>query len=73
MPYRFWSDNPGERRCVNCDQRLVTANGTQTLSAPDEAALTGSEPPETVLNYVCPDNHERWAYNSQSREWRQMY
>lgn len=70
MPYRFWSENPGERRCVNCDQRLVAANGTHALFAAQDEA---TPPSETVLNYVCPDNHERWAYNSQSREWRQMY
>jgi hypothetical protein len=69
MTYRFWTEQPGERRCVNCDQRLVASSepfaGRTQSSLPD--------PPPAILNYVCPDDHERWAYDSQSREWRQMY
>ena len=65
MPYQNWADLPGERRCVNCDQRLVA-------DAPVVPEATPA-PPEPTVHYVCPDNHERWSYNSQSREWRQMY
>lgn len=69
MPNRFGTEQPGERRCVNCDQRLVA------YSAPSDAAQapSSSEPSPSVLDYVCPDDHERWAYDSQSRQWRQMY
>lgn len=68
MPYRYWSEHPGERRCVNCDQRLVADS-----ESPANASVATTETPAAILNYVCPDNHERWAYNSHSREWRQMY
>ena len=65
MPYRHWPEHPGQRRCVNCDQRLIAAS---------EGERDQREAPEPLLvHYVCPDDHERWAYNSQSREWRQMY
>jgi hypothetical protein len=65
MPYRNWTEQPAERRCINCDQRLVA----------DEQPPRGmaERPAGSTVHYVCPDNHERWAYNSQSREWRQMY
>jgi hypothetical protein len=65
MPYPNWTEQPGERRCVNCDQRLVA--DAPSLREPAEPSA------ESTVHYVCPDNHERWAYNSQSREWRQMY
>jgi uncharacterized protein YlaI len=65
MPYRNWAERPGERRCINCDQRLV-ADGPPAPASPKPAQ-------EPTVQYVCPDNHERWAYNAQSREWRQMY
>jgi hypothetical protein len=69
MPYRYWTERPGERRCVNCDQRLVadSASSLQPVSSPPPESAAG------VQNYVCPDDHERWAYNPNSREWRQMY
>ncbi len=65
MPYRNWPEQPGERRCVNCDQRLIAES-----RQPRESAEVPDPP---TINYVCPDDHERWAYDSQSREWRQMY
>lgn len=65
MPYRNWAEQPGERRCINCDQRLV-ADARPSPESPKPVV-------ERTVQYVCPDNHERWAYNSQSREWRQMY
>lgn len=65
MPYRNWPEHPGERRCVNCDQRLI--------AEPRRPADTAELPAPPAVNYVCPDDHERWAYDSQSREWRQMY
>lgn len=64
MPKRF-PETPGERRCVNCDQRLVT----DPMPPPQLAAPT----PPAAVNYVCPDDHERWVYDPKSREWRQMY
>jgi hypothetical protein len=65
MPYRNWLEQPGERRCVNCDQRLIAdASRTSDVAEPREVS---------TVHYVCPDNHERWAYNSRLREWRQMY
>ena len=69
MPYRFWTEQPGERRCINCDQRLIAYSGPSA----ETTAQPASAPAPTVLNYVCPDDHERWAYDSQSHEWRQMY
>lgn len=66
MPYRNWAEQPGERRCINCDQRLVAANAPTTQASPKPAA-------EPTVQYVCPDNHERWMYDARSREWRQMY
>lgn len=65
MPYRNWPEQPGERRCVNCDQRLVA-----DAPASREAAEL---PKSSTVQYVCPDNHERWAYDAQSRVWRQVY
>jgi len=65
MPYRNWTEQPGERRCINCDQRLVADR--------HPSAETPERPAEPTIHYVCPDNHERWAYDSQSGEWRQMY
>jgi hypothetical protein len=65
MPYRNWSDQPGERRCVSCDQRLV-ADARETADSATPAS-------DAILHFVCPDNHERWMYKTDSREWRQMY
>lgn len=62
---RNWPDQPGERRCINCDQRLIATN------APRPEQL--ERPSEPTVQYVCPDNHERWAYDSESHQWRQMY
>lgn len=68
MPYRSWPEDPGERRCVNCDQRLVARVASPGLSEP-QAAGTAAD----TLDYVCPDDHERWMYDSRSKAWRQVY
>lgn len=68
MPYRYWPEDPRDRRCVNCDQRLVAHSGSPLPAEPPR-----NDAPADTLDYVCPDDHERWTYNSQSKEWRQMY
>lgn len=68
MPYRSWPEDPGERRCVNCDQRLVAE-----YPPPGSTEALTTDTPADTLDYVCPDDHERWMYDSQSKEWRQVY
>jgi hypothetical protein len=64
MPKRFL-ETPGERRCISCDQRLIT----EPASPPPLAGPT----PQPAVSYVCPDDHERWVYESHARKWTQMY
>lgn len=65
MPFRYWPEHPGERRCVNCDQRLI--------EEPERPHAELSRPSASTVKYVCPDNHERWLYDSRSQQWQQMY
>jgi hypothetical protein len=64
MPKPF-VETPGERRCISCDQRLITDSGPPP---PPPGALR-----QPAVSYVCPDDHERWVYDSHSRKWTQMY